>query len=246
MTTGTMATKHSAHTTASLRRAAAAMSALILSVAPGAAAISATDLTAHWKPDNELPSLMEFLDGREVVTPQDWEQRRDEIRDLLIEHFVGSFPEETPGIVSAQVTSDTTEPDGSRRRRIQITLDTPNRKSFEMAVWTPPGPGPFPLLLTAPRYYQLFWAEDALARGYAVCLYPGVDSHHSEANYPGYESVWQTFRNEYPQATWTEISTKGWLASRCLDYLLGDRERGPGSEPNRSPSSASPATASRP
>ena len=195
---------------------------------------------------NELPSLMEFLDGREVVTPQDWEQRRDEIRDLLIEHFVGAFPEQTPGIVSAQVTSDTTAPDGSQRRRIQITLDTPNQKSFEMAVWTPPGPGPFPLLLTAPRYYQLFWAEDALARGYAVCLYPGVDSNHSEANYPGYESVWQTFRNEYPQATWTEISTKGWLASRCLDYLLGAGSVVPVQGRNRSPSSASPATASRP
>ncbi len=59
-----------------------------------------------------------------------------------------------------------------------------------------------------------------LSRGYLVCLYPGVDSHHREDDYPGYDSVWQTFRTEYPQATWTEISTKAWLASRALDYLL--------------------------
>ena len=83
--------------------------------------------------------------------------------------------------------------------------------------------GPFPLLLTAPRFYQRYWGEDALERGYAVCLFPGVDSHHREADYPGYDSVWQTIRKEYPRATWTEISTKGWLASRCIDYLLGDQ-----------------------
>jgi len=76
--------------------------------------------------------------------------------------------------------------------------------------------------MCAPRDYQLAWSEDAMARGYAVCLFPGVDSHHREPEFPGYESVWQTFRREYPDSTWTEISTKGWLASRCLDYLLSD------------------------
>ena len=50
-----------------------------------------------------------------------------------------------------------------------------------------------------------------------------MDSHHREADYPGYEKVWETFRREYPNATWTEISTKGWLASRCIDYLLSDQ-----------------------
>lgn len=78
-------------------------------------------------------------------------------------------------------------------------------------------------LMTAAKDYQLLWAEDALARGYAVCLFPGIDSHHRERDYPGYEKIWETFRNEYPKATWTEISTKGWLASRCIDYLLSDR-----------------------
>ena len=86
----------------------------------------------------------------------------------------------------------------------------------------PSGAGPFPLLLTAPRFYQRYWAVDALERGYAVCLFPGVDSHHREADYAGYDSVWQTVRREFPNVTWTEISTKAWLASRCIDYLLGD------------------------
>ena len=171
----------------------------------------------------ELPPLLEFLDGRKVKTSEEWEQRRAEIRSLLIQYFIGSFPAETPQITGVEIVSDNTREDGSRRRRIRITLNTPRRASFEMAVWTPQAAGPFPLLLTAPRFYQQFWAEDALARGYAVCLFPGVDSHHREGDYPGYEKVWETFRREYPQATWTEISAKGWLASRCIDYLLSEQ-----------------------
>ena len=171
----------------------------------------------------ELPPLLEFLDGRKVQSLDDWEERRGEIRSLLIKYFIGSFPAETPKIAGAKVTSEKVHDDGSTRRRIRVTLATPNRVSFEMALWLPKGDGPFPLLLTAPRFYQRYWGEDALERGYAVCLFPGVDSHHREADYPGYDSVWQTIRKEYPRATWTEISIKGWLASRCIDYLLGDQ-----------------------
>ena len=171
----------------------------------------------------ELPPLLEFLDGRKVEALDDWEERREEIRLLLIKYFIGSFPAETPKIVGAKVISEKVHDDGSIRRRIRVTLDTPNRVDFEMALWLPGGKDRFPLLLTAPRFYQRYWAEDALKRGYAVCLFPGVDSHHREADYPGYDSVWQTVRKEYAKATWTEISTKGWLASRCIDYLLGDQ-----------------------
>ena len=140
----------------------------------------------------------------------------------MVEHFIGSYPEQTPAILSAEVTASKTQEDGSVRRRIRVILDTPRRVAFEMALWAPSGAGPFPLLLTAPRFYQRYWAEDALERGYAVCLFPGVDSHHREADYAGYDSVWQTVRREFPDATWTEISTKAWLASRCIDYLLGE------------------------
>lgn len=78
-------------------------------------------------------------------------------------------------------------------------------------------------MLTAPRFYQIGWAETALRRGYIVCLYPGVDSHHNEPAYPDYEKVWKTFHKEYPRATWTEISTKSWIAGRALDHLLDQR-----------------------
>jgi hypothetical protein len=181
--------------------------------------VAATDGN-RFRPLADLPPLLEFIDGRRVETAAAWPERKAELRRLLLQYFTGSPPEVTPAIVDAEVLEERTANDGSTRRRISVTLGTPNRRSFEMWLWLPPGDGPFALLLTAPRDYQIPWADLVLGRGYGVCLYPGVDSHHREAAYPGYESIWETFREEYPQATWTEIITKAWLASRALDYLL--------------------------
>ena len=168
----------------------------------------------------DLPPLLEFLDGSPVRNMEDWRRREEEIRRLMSETFIGTYPKETPAIIRAEILQQHKKPDGSIHRNVRLTFDTPNEVSFDMWVWIPKGEGPFPILLTAPRYYQIGWAEMALKRGYLVCLYPGVDSHHREKNYPGYDSIWTKFRAEYPEATWTEISTKAWIASRALDCLL--------------------------
>jgi len=179
---------------------------------------SAAEPRPYCNPD--LPPLLEFCDGSPVRSITDWKRRNEEIRRLMCDTFIGSFPNSVPAIVEAKVVEEHVEDDGSTRRRVDLVFETKNRASFEMWVWIPGGDGPFPVVLIAPRYYQIPWAEMALARGHVVCLFPGVDSHHREDDYPGYDSVWQRFRAEYPEATWTEISTKAWLASRSLDYVL--------------------------
>ena len=169
----------------------------------------------------DLPPLMEFLDGTPVRTMEDLKRRKEEIRKLFCQYFIGSFPKEVPAIVGAEILQEQTKEDGSTRRRVKLTFNTPNKASFEMWVWIPKGDGPFPLLLTQPRFYQIYWAEDAVKRGYIACLYPGLDVHHTEKDYPGYENVWRTFKNEYPEATWeSSLAIQAWLGSRALDYLL--------------------------
>ncbi len=177
-----------------------------------------------FRPQADLPPLLEFLDGRPVETGADWPARRAQVRQLLLQYFTGVPPEVPPALAAAETLEEHAAPDGASRRRVRVTWDTPHQRAFELWIWLPAGPGPFPLLLIAPRDYQIPWAEMALNRGYAVCLYPGVDSHHREPDYPDYHSVWEVFRAEYPDATWSEIITKAWLASRSLDYLL-DPER---------------------
>lgn len=172
------------------------------------------------RPQADLPPLLEFIDGTPVKTPEDWSRRREEIRRLMTETFIGTYPEEVPAIVNAETLQERRDEAGTLRRRVRLTFDTKNKAAMELWVWVPEGNGPFPVLLIAPRFYQLGWAEMALQRGYMVILYPGVDSSHHEPAYPDYENVWQRFRAEYPDATWTEISTKAWMAGRALDYVL--------------------------
>jgi len=172
----------------------------------------------------DLPDAMTFLDGREVKTLDDWEARKAEIRHLWCDIFIGHYPKEIPVLLSAEVVKTERPGDGSTRQRVVLTFNTPSKKSFEIEVWEPKSSHTRsrPLLLTQPRHYQReMWGEEALKRGYVVCIYPGLDAHHSEKDYPGYQNVWKQFKSEYPDATWnSSLGIQAWLASRTLDYLL--------------------------
>jgi len=98
----------------------------------------------------ELPPLMEFLDSTPVRTMEDFQRRKQEIRRLFCQYFIGSFPEEVPAIVAAEILQEQRNEDGSKRRRVKLTFDTPNKSSFER---TSPllGPGPVCGLSTGVR-----------------------------------------------------------------------------------------------
>lgn len=175
----------------------------------------------------DLPDAMTFLDGRPVKTTDDWKARKAEIKELWCDTFIGNYPKKIPALLSAKVGKTQKSADGSTRKRVVLTFDTPNKKSFEVEVWEPKSANdtPRPVLLTQPRHYQREkWGEEALRRGYVVCIYPGLDVHHNEKGYPGYQNVWKTFKDEYPEASWgSSLGIQAWLASRALDYLLDEK-----------------------
>ncbi|SVC94945.1 uncharacterized protein METZ01_LOCUS347799, partial [marine metagenome] len=103
----------------------------------------------------DLPPLLQFNDGSRVKTGADLERRKREVATLLQRYFIGTFPDKVPALLSAKVLDERRAQDGSLRRRVQLTFDTPKKASFEVRVWVPKGEGPFPILLTQPRYYQL-------------------------------------------------------------------------------------------
>ena len=175
----------------------------------------------------DIPDAMTFLNGEEVKTTDDWKARKAEIKRLWCDYFVGHDPKEVPALLSAKVVSTKTTEDGSTRKRVVLTFDTPHKKSFEIELWEPRLADDIarPLLLTQPRNYQREkWGEEALKRGYVVCIYPGLDAHHNEKDYPEYQNVWKTFKSEYSDATWdSSLRIQAWLASRTLDYLLDSK-----------------------
>jgi len=175
-----------------------------------------------------LPPLMQLLDGTPVRTPDDWTRRKAEIRRLLCETFCGTFPEEAPPLIEAEVLDEQKKEDGSTRRRVKLTFDTPTRISFEICLWIPKGEGPFPVVLTVPVEWQVdfncLWPQAALKRGYLVCLYPGVSFTCRPAKgYESYKSALTAFRRDYPKATMADLPGNAWVAGRALDYLLDPR-----------------------
>jgi pimeloyl-ACP methyl ester carboxylesterase len=184
-------------------------------------------LTAQTYKNADLPDAMTFLDGRKVKTKADWAERKMEIKNLWCEYFIGHYPEEVPDLLSAEVVKTVKMEDGTNRKRIMLTFDTPNKSSFEIEVWEPKeiGNTASPLFLTQPKDYQIQWAEEAVKRGYIACLYPGLDAHHTEEDYPGYENVWKVFKDEFPGAGWeSSLGIQAWLAGRTLDYLLDEKQ----------------------
>ena len=170
-----------------------------------------------------MPDALTFLNGKKVKNKADWEKRKEEIKNLWCDYFIGHYPKEIPALLSANTVSSTKLKDGTSRKRIVLTFDTPNKKSFEIEVWEPSlhHKRSMPLFLTQPRIYQVQWAEEAVKRGYIACFYPGVDTHQKEEDYLGYESVWKVFKEEYPDASWcSSLGIQAWLASRTLDYFL--------------------------
>lgn len=184
-------------------------------------------LEAQTYTNPDLPDVLTFVDGSWVQTRSDWERRKAEIKDLWCEYFIGHYPEEAPDLLVSEILSRTQREDGSIRKRVLLTFDTPEKKSFEIEVWEPTAGAHTtrPLFLTQPKDYQVQWAEEAIRRGYVACLYPGLDAHHAEEAYPGYQNIWSVFKAEYPDAGWvSSLGIQAWLAARTLDYLLDDRQ----------------------
>jgi len=181
----------------------------------------------------DLPDAMTFLNGEKVKTKADFEKRKAEIKDLWCKYYIGYFPKEVPALLDAEVINERKNEEGTSIKKINLTFDTPRKRFFEIEVWEPAEKtGTTPLLLVAPFPKQLKWRDEALKRGYTVCIFPGLDEYHVKGvNYPdmieeydSYRTVWHQFKNEYPEASWhSSIAIQAWLASRTLDYLLDSK-----------------------
>ena len=178
----------------------------------------------------ELPDALTFLNGEKVQTKADFEKRKAEIKDLWCKYYTGYFPKKVPAVLSDTLVSMKEEADGTFRKRVKLTFDTPRKKSFEIELWLPAkSNGERPLLLTEPFPKQLAWAKEAVKRGYVACIFPGLDEYHVKNahyyymldEYVDYRRVWYDFKSEYPEASWhSSLAIQAWLASRTLDYLL--------------------------
>ncbi|MHB9106571.1 MAG: dienelactone hydrolase family protein [Armatimonadota bacterium] len=166
-----------------------------------------------------LPDLLLFADGRRVETPDQWPTRRAELLEAILDFEYGHLPPAPEGM-----TVSLLHPTGfypvPGAGLAQYRLSFPDGLGFTVALVTPPGTGPFPLIIDGDACWR-FLTDDILAlavrRGYAVAYFNRTelapDAYHSRRDEGLYAA--------YPEGDFGALSAWAWGFHRVVDFALG-------------------------
>lgn len=192
-----------------------------------------TDLDSTWlewqKRTGELPPDFEQLrsypflpeplitekDGKKhhIKTRGEWDQRRDWIKEQF-QYWVSGMRPPAPSDFKVRILSEQTE--GSTTiQMIELSFGPGYKAKMSFELMIPGGKGPFPVYMT--QWTHRNWAQLALRRGYAVCVYAGADSKDDT----------QAYQSLYPEYDFTALMRRAWGASRVIDYLVTRKEINP-------------------
>ena len=94
-----------------------------------------------------MPDVMVMNDGTTVTTRRQWQQRREEMRQVLSYYAVGHMPP-PPGNVKGREIATELVLDGTvRYRLIRLTFGPKQQLGLDIGVFTPVTGGPFPAVI---------------------------------------------------------------------------------------------------
>jgi pimeloyl-ACP methyl ester carboxylesterase len=187
-----------------------------------------------------LPDPLTAADGSKVTKPEQWKKvRRTEILELFRENVFGRVPSTKYEKSFKVVNVDRKAIDGTATlKQIDVTI-TVSGKSLviHLTLFTPNSAkkaSPVFLLIdnrgpanTDPlrKVKSEFWpVEEAIARGYgmAVFNYADIDPDNFDDFQNGIHALMDI--TPRPPDAWGSIAAWAWGASRCLDYLVTDKD----------------------
>ncbi len=168
-----------------------------------------------------LPSLLRFLDGSQVTNSEQWQKRREEIKEILCREFAG-FPCTFPlTVVGEEVKKEENAYGG---KAVTTTFDIRIRSPFSYVS--------FPCTLTVPKgvqkapvfVYLSFTpaiadglGEEIIDNGFAIAnlYYQDVTADKEDC----FSSGVARFCSRNPYDSWGKLQMWGWAASRVVDVL---------------------------
>jgi hypothetical protein len=100
-----------------------------------------------------MPDVMSMNDGTRVTTVQQWNKRREEMKQILEHYELGHAPP-PPGNVIGQDLKSLTLLDGTVKYRLVHLKFGPDQKlGFDIAIFTPAKGGPFPTIIN-PSFFN--------------------------------------------------------------------------------------------
>jgi len=190
-----------------------------------------------------LPDVLTALDGTKVTTPQAWtEIRRGEILELFRKNVFGRVPE-TPYTKSFKVVNtdknamsgeatlkqvDITINADGKQLIIHLTLITPNGKKKSVPTFLLIDPWRNEKDSPGWKDNDQYWpVKEALRRGYGMAVFNSSDLDPD--NFDNFKNGIHGLldQNPRPDDAWGTLAAWAWGASRCMDYLVGDKDVAP-------------------
>ncbi|MGV8093453.1 MAG: alpha/beta fold hydrolase [Mangrovibacterium sp.] len=156
---------------------------------------------------NLLPDPLRFFDGRPVRnTSDDWETRRNEIKQLFEKYVTGTFPDKPP--IDKVVLLGETKGEGYLVRNVRVEFGSQGKGSVRIRLVIPDGaPGEkFPVIIS-PGLQG--WSSVLIRRGYISAGYAGNDFMDDAA----------PLKELYPDHDFATLPRRAWLAGIVTDYL---------------------------
>jgi (4-O-methyl)-D-glucuronate---lignin esterase len=188
----------------------------------------------------DLPDPLKLINGKNVTSRRMWNKhRRQEILELFRENVYGRVPETPYAMIFRVVNENENAMDGAATLKqvditfsgikktltIHLTLFTPNHENKPVPVF---------LLInnrgaenTDPSRMikSEFWpAEELIERGYGIAVFSNADVDPD--NFDDFKNGIHGILDETPRQddSWGTISAWAWGASRCLDYLVTNKD----------------------
>lgn len=172
-----------------------------------------------------VPNLLVFDDGSLVQTEDDWNIRRQEVKEKIIETEYGSIPGRPDAINLTQISYQALT-GGHSLTIYNITIIADNdtlSNAFDVRLWLycPSGSGPFPAIVKVSpdgTGTQEPMNQTILNRGYVYACYdhtaldPDTKGHDIEG----------PCQQAYPGYSWGSLGVWAWGAMRIVDCLVNE------------------------
>ena len=96
----------------------------------------------------EMPDVLTMNNGKKVTTPAQWNQRRQEMKQILEYYAVGQAPPAPGNVKGHEVSSEVVMNGKVKYRLVHLTFGPQESLSLDIGVFTPAAAGPVPAVIS--------------------------------------------------------------------------------------------------
>lgn len=165
----------------------------------------------------ELPNPFIFRDGTRVKGKEDWQRRREELKELIQHYGYGHLPAAGGKVRAEEISSTRDEQTGATERRLLLRMGPHGQVRTHLVLTLPEGKGPFPAVIVG----DLCWGKkgpevvaEVVKRGYLLAEFDRTEVA------PDKEERGTGLYAAYPEGDFGALAAWAWGFHRVVDVLL--------------------------